>query len=68
MPTEIEINGADRSLDEGTTLAALFAVLDLDARGTAVVLNEQIIEASRYEDTVLQTGDRVEIVRMVGGG
>jgi thiamine biosynthesis protein ThiS len=68
MPMEIELNGTTRAVDEGVTVAALLAQLNLDLRGTAVLLNDQITDGARHEHTVLEAGDRVEIVRLVGGG
>jgi sulfur carrier protein len=42
--------------------------LDIDPRRVAVELNTDIVSKSVYETTILQDGDRMEIVQFVGGG
>ena len=68
MDEQIEVNGSQRSLPDPPTLAALFAELGISLKGTATVLNGDIVEQARYDQTPLAPGDSVEIVRMVGGG
>ena len=65
---QIVLNGETRTLEPGTTLAALVASLDLGGRRMAVEVNEEVIPRSEYADHVLVAGDRVEIVHAVGGG
>jgi sulfur carrier protein len=42
--------------------------LGIDPRRVAVELNTDIVSKSAYETTILQDGDRMEIVHFVGGG
>ena len=65
---KVRINGEEKSFEEGTTLEALFALLDIEKRGTAVEVNREIVPKSRLAECSLREGDRVEIIRMVGGG
>ena len=65
---QIVLNGETRTLEPGTTLAALVASLGLGGRRMAVEVNEEVIPRSEYADHVLGDGDRVEIVHAVGGG
>ena len=65
---QIVLNGETRTLEPGTTLAALVASLDLGGRRMAVEVNEEVIPRSEYADHVLGDGDRLEIVHAVGGG
>ena len=44
------------------------AQLELDARKVAVERNEEIVPRSRYGETVLASGDVLEIVHFIGGG
>ncbi len=60
------VNGEERSLPEGSELAALLQILDIPPRHIAVELNGELLEGGF--DIPLQRGDRVEIVRFVGGG
>jgi sulfur carrier protein len=43
-------------------------MLGVSPRAVAVEHNRMIIERDAYGTTILQEGDVVEIVRMVGGG
>ena len=40
----------------------------LDRRGVAVARNRDVVPRNAYETTVLDDGDVLEVVRMVGGG
>ena len=64
----VEVNGTDREVSEGRTVAGLLEDLELDGRLVVVELNRQIIRRTEIGHVVLQDGDRVEIVHFVGGG
>ena len=69
---KITINGEDRVTD-AATLAALWVVetehLDLTSRrGFAMARNGEVVRAARWDETVLEDGDRVEIIRAMAGG
>ena len=64
----ISVNGATRALEGARTVAALVHALALEGKRIAVELNGEIVPRSRYGDTPLRAGDRVEIVGAVGGG
>jgi sulfur carrier protein len=49
-------------------VAAFLDSLGLPQKGVAVERNREIVPKSRYVETVLQAGDRIEIVQFVGGG
>jgi sulfur carrier protein len=68
MGDTIHVNGAPRALAAGQTLAELVRALALEGRRIAVELNGEIVPRSRYAETPLRAGDRVEIVGAVGGG
>ncbi|RMD86276.1 MAG: sulfur carrier protein ThiS [Candidatus Dadabacteria bacterium] len=65
---KVRINGEDRELSEGTTLARLVADLGLSGRRLAIELNRSVVPREQWEETELHEGDRVEIVHFVGGG
>ena len=50
------------------TVADLAIWLALPAFGTAIELNGAVIRRAEQAATPLQEGDRLEIVRLVGGG
>ena len=64
----LQINGREVDLAGPTRLADYLEQLGVDPRGVAVELNERILERTEYAAAVLEAGDVVEIVRMVGGG
>ncbi|MBE7158642.1 MAG: sulfur carrier protein ThiS [Rhodospirillales bacterium] len=68
----LTLNGENRVFDGPSdgplSLAALLTRLDLDIRKVAVERNEEIVPRSRYTETWLSSGDRLEIVHFIGGG
>ena len=64
----LTINGERRGVEGARDVAALVAVLGLDARKVAVELNLEIVPRSAYGRTPLADGDRIEIVHFIGGG
>ena len=64
----IWVNGRPRPLETGTTLAGLLQELDASGPGVAVERNQEVVRKTDYQAVVLADGDRVEVVRLVGGG
>lgn len=62
------INGEEREVAPGLTLAALLEQLGMKADRVAVELNREIAARERWNATSLAEGDRLEIVHFVGGG
>lgn len=62
----IYVNGTDRLLPPGTSVAALFA--DADMTATAVARNHEVVPRAEWAHTVLADGDVIEVVRPVQGG
>jgi thiamine biosynthesis protein ThiS len=62
------VNGEERALDAGTTVVGLLEHLGVDRRYVAVERNKEIVPRGRHAETVLEDGDRIEVVTMVGGG
>ena len=65
---DLVVNGKPMDLPDGLTIEALLAHLRVPREFTAVALNREVTPRSRYGETVLRAGDRVEIVRPMGGG
>lgn len=70
MPTtvELQINGQPQTLKVGTTLADWLAQVQLSGKRVACELNQELVPRSAWSTTVLQAGDRLEIVTAIGGG
>jgi thiamine biosynthesis protein ThiS len=64
----LRINGKQIELEQATRLLDYLDQLGVNPRAIAVEHNGVIIERADYGRTVLEAGDVVEIVRMVGGG
>ena len=63
----IIINKLPHELPEGATLAQAIALLQ-PAPPFAAAVNLQFVPKARYDQTSLNTGDRVEIILPVTGG
>ncbi len=64
----LSVNGEPVQMTPGATLADLMAQLVLDSRKVAVERNLEIVPRAAYALTLLQAGDRLEIVHFIGGG
>jgi len=64
----LQVNGKRIELAGATPLLVYLEQLGVNPRAVAVEHNGDIIERAAYESVTLREGDRVEIVRMVGGG
>ena len=64
----LTLNGEPRRFARPLTVAGLLGALGLDPRKVAVERNEAIVPRSTYDQTVLSTGDAIEIVHFIGGG
>ena len=65
---KLKINGEDRTVGDGITLAELLEQLELARKYVAVERNREVISFRSYAETVLAEGDCLEIVTLVGGG
>jgi len=64
----VTVNGKPMELPDGLTIEALLARLGVRREFTAVALNREVTPKHQYAESVLREGDKVEIVRPMGGG
>ncbi len=65
----ITLNGNNHELPgDSTTVARLLEQLELADAPAAVEVNKQVVPKAQHGEHVLQAGDVVEIVTLVGGG
>jgi thiamine biosynthesis protein ThiS len=65
----LSVNGAERRVPAGWTLADLLASLKLDARTVVIERNGTILrDRSSFASLELAADDALEIVHFVGGG
>lgn len=62
------INGEEKQVEALATLASLIEHLGIKGDRVAVELNRDIVSRSKWAETKLQDGDKLEIVHFVGGG
>ncbi len=65
---EVNVNGAAQRVAPDTHIDVLLERLQLAGKRVAVERNGEIVPRSRFAQTALSNGDRLEIVVAVGGG
>jgi sulfur carrier protein len=64
----VRVNGEDREVRAGTTVAELLRELGFGDRRVAVALNREVVPRAAHGERRLAAGDRIEILEAVGGG
>jgi len=64
----VQVNGESRETAAGTTVRQLLDQLGLNAGRVAIEYNLQILSKTKWEETRVANGDKLEIVQFVGGG
>ena len=62
------VNGQDQQHPDGLTVAGLLKSLGMKPAFCAVEVNRELSPRATHEQAVLNDGDVVEIVTLVGGG
>jgi len=65
---DITLNGESKRLPATCTLAQLLEGMGMDRQRVAVEINGQVVPRANHGDCLLQGGEAVEIVTLVGGG
>ena len=65
---KIVVNGKDVELEQAMPVNDYLDHIGLLGRRVAVAVNSEVLQEEEYADTVIGDGDRVEVVRPVGGG
>lgn len=64
----VTVNGQEREIPDGITVAALLVLLGVPPGRVAVELNRDVVPRAKHGERRLAPGDRVEVVGFVGGG
>ncbi len=64
----ITVNEEPQEVEPGTSVARLLEQLGMQPRYLAVERNLELIPRAEHAQCVLQQGDQLEIVTLVGGG
>lgn len=62
------VNGEPRDVADDATVADLLQELGVKVQHCAVELNLQLVPRQQHAAQKLQSGDRMEVVTLVGGG
>ena len=65
---KIVMNGQTREIEAGTSVAGLIEALKMQPRYVAVERNFELVPRLRHAECLLEEGDQLEIVTLVGGG
>jgi sulfur carrier protein len=66
----VTVNGQDRELPAGATVATAVELLTSSAlgRGVAVAVSGEVVPRTDWEHTMLSTGAQIEVVSAIQGG
>ena len=64
----LKVNGESIDVPAGLTIDALLSHLGITREYTAVAVNREITPKGEYATVTLKDGDKIEIVRPMGGG
>ena len=65
---QLTVNGTPHAFDQSLSILQLLEYLNLTGKRLAVERNGEIVPRSRFAETPLADGDKLEIVVAVGGG
>ncbi len=65
---DIVVNGEPREVEEGLSVSALLAQLEVSLDYLVVEQNRVIIPRDAFDTTTLNADDRVEVISFIGGG
>lgn len=70
MPDQcrIHVNGKEKEVAFGTSVADLLRLLGYPAKMALVELNKEVLPRREWDERQLQPEDRVEVLRVVAGG
>jgi sulfur carrier protein len=68
VPMKISVNGKPMEVEAGLSVEGLLTLLNVKREFTAVAVNRDVTRRADYGTVRLSDGDKVEIVRPMGGG
>jgi len=67
-PIKIFINGDLKNFPQETKIVSVLESLNISSKHIAIEINESLVFRSDWQQTTLRDGDKVEIVKAIGGG
>lgn len=68
VPVTLTVNGETQTCPPQTSLPQFLTLIGMNPRLVAVEYNGEILHRQFWEQTLIQEGDRLEVVTIVGGG
>ena len=65
---KITLNGSEKEISDETVLSTLLSEIGIDERGTAVAINGEIVSKKTFCEKKINAGDRIDLLRAIGGG
>ena len=65
---KVSVNGKPMEIEPDLTVEGLLTLLEVKREYTAVAVNREVTRKADYGTVRLSEGDKVEIVRPMGGG
>ncbi|RSM82208.1 thiamine biosynthesis protein ThiS [Kibdelosporangium aridum] len=62
------VNGVERELADGATVADVVRLLEIGENGIAVAVNGEVVPRARHPHTVVGEGADIEVLTAVQGG
>ncbi len=67
-PIKIFINGDFKKIPQETNIVSVLESLNISTKHIAIEINENLVFRSDWQETNLKDGDKIEIVKAIGGG
>jgi sulfur carrier protein len=68
MMMVIELNGEPREVGDGECVQDLIEALSLTNQALAIAVNREVVPRAKWREYRFSVGDKVDIVRAIGGG
>ncbi|MCM0045691.1 MAG: sulfur carrier protein ThiS [Burkholderiaceae bacterium] len=68
MTIAIELNGETREVGDGDCVQDLIDALALTNQALAIAVNREVVARAKWRERRFAAGDKVDIVRAIGGG
>ncbi|HIQ46571.1 MAG TPA: sulfur carrier protein ThiS [Sulfurovum sp.] len=65
---KVSVNGEIKTLEENLNVTQMIEALEYKVKGFAVAVNTTFVPIAKYNDTIIQEGDTIDILAPVQGG
>lgn len=62
------VNGKEMKYEHGMNITDLLKKLNLDKEKVVVEINFEIVTKEKFDDRIIKSDDKIEIVGFIGGG